>query len=440
MNKNTRQCDVVRTSLDHRTREACYIIYIFQRLLRLPVASDWERFDYYAPRIRRLGISRFRERNHDLRISCGAVFDLLSRYRTFSLPNLWHCQLDLTRHHSRIYRLSLGPALTNLKVRAVSYDESTFINLCSDILSMAPKIQHLSGKFYPISESSAALPRADAPIFTLICGLRGLRSINLPKVRIPQSILAHLTTHSSLTSLGIYIPSSDVDVFTVLRLSNLKEFYLTADSWSSITSILSSTVNCTFTALSVCCLDMESEPLSDLRTLLTILRSSFGSLSNIHLESRKFFFDSFDVGMTEVRDTIHPLLSCKQLQAITLNFAFLEVLDDSWLLEASSVWPLLESFRIDFCEGEKSRMTLSGLNSLVQKLPRLQDIKLPLSLSEADASMLGDFITGNIHDLRIRHSRLPFDCRSRNKNFQACTDTCTFLGIPERGVEVLNRD
>ena len=134
-----------------------------------------------------------------------------------------------------------------------------------------------------------------------------------------------------LTSLGIHVPSYDVDAFTVLRFSNLKKFDLTADSWSSITSILSS-MNCTFTALSVCCLD-KSESLSDLRTLLTILRCSFGFLTTIHLESRKTSFDSFDVGM-EVRDAFHSLL--------TLKFAFMKE-----LLEAGSAWPLLESFRVD---------------------------------------------------------------------------------------------
>ena len=104
----------------------------FQRLLRLPLATDWERFDYYARRIRRLGISRFMERNNDLNISCEAIFDLLNNYRTSSPPNVWYCHLNFTRliHDSRIYRLSLGPALTSLQA---FYEESSFIDLCSGI-------------------------------------------------------------------------------------------------------------------------------------------------------------------------------------------------------------------------------------------------------------------------------------------------------------------
>ena len=197
---------------------------------------------------------------------------------------------------------------------------------------MSSKIIHFSVSFQLLATPALLVPRANTPIFTLIGGLRDLRSISLPIIRIPQRILIHYAhpTHT-LTSLGIHVPSYDVDAFTVLRFSNLKKFDLTADSWSSITSILSS-MNCTFTALSVCCLD-KSESLSDLRTLLTILRCSFGSLTTIHLESRKTSFDSFDVGM-EVRDAFHSLL--------TLKFAFMKE-----LLEAGSAWPLLESFRVD---------------------------------------------------------------------------------------------
>lgn len=307
-------------------------------------------------------------------------------------------------HRTPVYRLYLGPALTSVEISATFHDEFRLDLLRSDLVSLCPQIQHLSVYFL---HHNSSIPRVDALVSTFICSLRNLHSITSPVIRVPQSVLAPLATQPSLTTLRtIYVPSSDVRAFTAARFSSLKRFHLRTDDWCSATTILSS-MDCTFTALSVECLD-NSEPLPAIRSLLATLRPSFETLTTISLESRKATIDSFDAGI-EALNTIRPLLSCNRLRVVILHLAFLEALDDSWLLETAGAWPLLESLSLLHLGVDgvprpgKPKMTLKGLVSLIRDFPRLQTINLSLRLHEADISLLDGVPTGHIRRLRVSH-------------------------------------
>jgi hypothetical protein len=365
--------------------------------------SGWERFNYYASKIQRFGISRFDRQFYGYDDS--TVLDPLREFPTFLLPNIRDCVLDFGQpifHKNQLYRLCLGPTLASIEIKGISHEGGHFSDLCSNILIMSPKIQHLCMRF---QNEEVIIHKADSPVFTLIRNLHDLRTFKLPTVQIPPFILAHLATQSSLKTLKrIRVPSSGVGDFSTIRFSSLKELSLVADYWSSSITIMNS-MNCTFTAISVYCLD-RSEPLSTIRDLLAILRPSFDSLSTIELKSWKLRYHSdLDVDI-EVLDTIRPLLSCKQLRVVILKLAFLEALDDSWLLAAANAWPLLEQLRMEVRIPQNPKITFKGLVFLIRDLPRLQSIYLTLNLREADIVLLEGIPTGHIRCLKMTHPKL----------------------------------
>ena len=382
-----------------------------QHFLRRPKTQDWERFDYYAPRVRRFGHLWRRCREQDMLNRYNAVLDLLSKSRTYLLPNVRECLLDFTDtsssplppDHNPIYRLYLGPAVTSIQISTNSYDDSHFDLLRSDLVSLDPQIQHLTVASRD-SISGKASPRADAGVFTLISSLHDLRTLHFTDIIFPQSIITHLATQSSLTMLmSIYVPSSHVGTFAAAGFSSLKGLHLIIEGWSSALSILSS-MNCKFTSLSVECFD-NSESLPIIRDFIETLRPSFETLSTFALQSYSVTFSAFDLG-TEGLDVIRPLLLCKQLRDVTLHLNFLEVLDDSCLLETISAWPLLESFSLMRAGAwgvfQRPRMTLKGLVSLIRHFPRLQVLHLSLSLHEADISLFNGISTSHIRLLELK--------------------------------------
>ena len=85
---------------------------------------------------------------------------------------------------------------------------------------------------------------------------------------------------------------------------------------------------------------------------------------------------------------------------------FLEILDDSWFLEAAIAWPLLEILSLRTHELQNPRTTFRGLASLIRGLPNLYDIVLPLDMNTADISLLDGVPTGHIRRLQIFHPRI----------------------------------
>jgi hypothetical protein len=295
-----------------------------------------------------------------------------------------------------IFQQLLTHAVTSIDI--VITDHSYFGDLySSEIIHLSPNVQHF--KLYCFC--SPILFQSDAPIFTLICSLHHLRGITLTDIQIPMSVAARLASLPSLTTLKrLKILSSEVGFFTTVRFSNLKEFSMSVDDWSSSTTVLSS-MNCVFNALSVhrC---SGREPLSALRDCIATLHPSFGSLSAIDL------VDLMNSPYTDidVPDAIRPLLSCKRLRVVTLKLACLEVLDDSWLLEAAAAWPSLEVLSLAVYKSENPQMSFKGLVSLIRDLPKLQEIHLPLDMDTVDASLLDDVPIGHLRHLSIAHPRL----------------------------------
>jgi hypothetical protein len=281
--------------------------------------------------------------------------------------------------------------------------EDEFIELlCSSILQKSPNIHHLS-----ISSYRGLCYEENRPFVSLITGLPELHTLSLDTLPLPKEAISHLAHLPDLQVLHTIDASpSDVQLFTATTGSfpSLTDFAVRLHDWS-LAATMVQTMCSPIKALQIECV-VGTLPAVDTFLVASVSYPTFTSLSFINLSSPAAKDPSrSDYTSQDVATALRPLFSCNMLQVLSLNFSFLYHLDDAWLAEAASAWPSvkelhIEQHVIDFYP----RMTFSGLTSLIDTLPGLQNVTLPLdTMTILPSSTPSTINTANIQKISLQN-------------------------------------
>jgi hypothetical protein len=367
--------------------------------------TDWIRFDYYGSRIRRLGF--------DKRTAEPAVHkDIFTAWKEYAptrplLPNLRHIRINFGGKYAiPIPELFLSSNLRSVDIKIGSHSpENEFIKqLCPSILQKSPNIHHLSIS----NDYHSFCYEANGPlILPLIIGLSDLHTLSFDTLRLPQEALSHLARLPDLQVLHtVEVPPSDVQLFITSTGSfpSLTDFAVLLHDWSSAATMVQS-MRSPIKALQIECV-VGILPALNKFLVASISYPSFTSLSSIKLCSTVVTDPSHsDYTSKDVAMSLRPLLSCTTLRVLSLKFSFLYHLDDAWLMEAALGWPSLEELHIEQLMMDfHPKMTFSGLTSLIDALPGLESITLPLdTMTVLPPSTSSNVNTSNIQKISLQN-------------------------------------
>ncbi|KAG5638623.1 hypothetical protein H0H81_011342 [Sphagnurus paluster] len=331
---------------------------------------DWERFHYYAQRIRRIGYSSFGEM-HEIRslFICihpsvlqalsfrGATHPLFPKLRAFcpDFPNDPHMRRSM----------SYVPALLGPTVTEVSYWHS----------------------FDAQPEALSSITRACPNLSTLT--IQHTRNINPEFSNAFQKAFLNLPQLKSLTFGCAPTTSSDKALDSLIqatsgRLSSLRSFCFDASQYEAGAKVLE------LLQYPLECLNVYFEArLPSAHPALANFTSSFvghpciSFLTSLTLEGHiNPAGDS-----PSVIATFRSLFVLKALRYLRIVYACASLLDNQWIQDAAMNWPQLETFILD-AEHSDPTATLAGLIPLVRYCPRLTYLTLPLHAKPFPAGLL----------------------------------------------------
>ncbi|KAF8055208.1 hypothetical protein FPV67DRAFT_1544554 [Lyophyllum atratum] len=371
------------------------------RFIRPLEAGDWQRFDFYAPKIRRLGYYNRHLPIHRSPATHKSILVYLSSYRPIhalleNLRALSFESLDLSGPMLKsvpFFPVLLGPSVTAIYIR-VSNEAVVVDHLPALFLSIARLCPGLH--VLEVNLRGPPLARHLPPAFSLafqslIAALKDLRSISLLG-RLPAMTpdLIHLI--GSLTSLRscrkITIPSDATspvvrDFFAALggRFRMLRCFEFEAHSLDTAAEI-TETLQCPLEVLTV----IVQETGEHLHSSLTRFTQSFihhpadwaSSLTTLRIHGPVSDSGGVALNTQKICNAFEALFSLKALRTLGISWLYTYHLDDDWFAAAATSWPHLEAITFHF-HSSFPNVTLAGLIPLVKNCPQLTDLSLAVS-------------------------------------------------------------
>ncbi|RDB23316.1 hypothetical protein Hypma_009322 [Hypsizygus marmoreus] len=356
-------------------------------------ATDWERFDFYARRIRELGYAVLPYTLHataPLEAST-EVFAALAAYvpvRIF-LPRL--CIIRCTGWGIALYphiQAFIGEAITRVVInrKSVGYHKDGILTfqsitpniigaLCSAFSRLSPNITHLDidgGQDF------------ERPYLDLLNGLERLRGLSISIEGFPadsqlgEEFVRLVADCKFLEDLSIDEISSDqIHQFHTRngQFPKLCTFWFTPQDLTAVGTVVQ-TMQCRFSNLS-----MRVSTDNDATYSLTQLHQSLIPFSNhacrrtlvtIELETS---FDKYlpcTPGGPTVADALQPLLDCPNLRDVLLELDCTADLEDSWLEAAGKAWPRLTQLKLWTHTRYDPKATLAGIPVLLDLCPYLE--------------------------------------------------------------------
>jgi hypothetical protein len=346
-------------------------VWICQSIIRPLIESDWERFDFYAKRIRRLETRPNRP---------GPAFDLsvfraieLSRRPLPLLPNLQRLDTLSSNGHP-LWNVAplLGPKLKHFSLQ-VGTGDGIFerVSVLASLKVHSPFLESL--------EVSDPTEQLSSVISGTICSLQHLRVLKLGATSLTPECINHLSTLSNLTDLEVVIaensviqapsPSSRATLFPALQaLVILTNLWATADAFFEAYLQPSSLERVEFQV-------NETPTNAHFHRLFTMMRKccSLGSLTGITLspqtELADYITDNVNLLSTLVLDPsiLHMLFAFANLEVLRIKTltSFAKV-DNALINDMALAWPGLKSLEIRHSPTSQhtTSVTIHGLLSL----------------------------------------------------------------------------
>jgi hypothetical protein len=313
-----------------------------QTFCRLLEDTDWTRFDFYSRKIHRLGGKTLYD-DRSCTTPTGVhkdVFCSLASYRPVKvlLPNLRIIELDDITLHTQIL---LGPSIHKVVINYIGVGGELLGTLFSSLARISPHIQELE----ILSEVDEEFLPA---LLKLICGLHDLRILSVESLGCSGQLTQHLGNLPSFKQLSdVQIVSDSIPFFTTSmgRFPCLETLAFKASDCSSCVTLLDR-MHCSFTDLTIHTTEIGRSSAVKSLTECILHHSCMLSLTAIELYMPTFPLDPSADNGTYVSEIFSPLLSCIALKCVHLKSGDLEKLDDSWIMAASSAWPLLQELAI----------------------------------------------------------------------------------------------
>ncbi|KAG6914944.1 hypothetical protein DXG01_014338 [Tephrocybe rancida] len=258
------------------------------------------------------------------------------------------------------------------------------------------------GQFWPNIRAlhlNFPLPRSLIPVadqLILDLNLHLLESLKLDRLGGSTHLVSHLSKLPHIKEMSkVEVP--DVDLPQIRQLFNatngrfpaLRVLNLTATSYEHATAAICSLQR----RLDSFSLIVSSEN-TIFASLVTFLQtflhhqcsSSVTTVTLSEPRERIDFGESTDSRCVPI--AFAPLFSLKQLRRICLESSCITAFDDSWLAEAATAWPNLESIVLDQLSSHPPKMTLAGYIPLLKHCPRLHQITIPTFAKPFDPQLL----------------------------------------------------
>jgi hypothetical protein len=374
------------------------------RLVRRPVAGEWDRFESYARRIKILFCLSGWHMRRAYEIIEESMFEALADHFQESpvLPNLRHLYCYEGTGVNKYMWLFLAPRLTHLRF-SPSVCSSPDPAVVESINTACPNLRNL--EIRPDLSFSPGAHSLLASTSTLIGSLSALESLHCEFPLSPAAIL-HLSRLPSLTNVtlfehpsaiarslaGISGPAfahltslvihawdgpSTANLLRVLylkKLKNLNIIFCPPSDFGHLEALLklyhphafndyqstwpdSSGLSQVFTAIQASC--------DGLQSLITTSRRGGGTISP---------FSSPYI--------ITPLFSLRNLTSLGIGGICQYDLDDAVLKEMASAWPLLQIFRFRVTRQDfQPKATLEGLAAIISGCSQLREVSAAIYVS-----------------------------------------------------------
>lgn len=373
-------------------------IFVFTRQ---PNKSDWQRFDYYAQKIRRIGYTS-RTRPTDMIRAEEAVISSLCAHRPTQplLPNLrglyhdYRCSL-ITNAISFVYAI-LGPQVTQLSLSLCDFRVplNELLGLLLSVAYLCPQLCFLTLDSLPVKQETT--PQFTLAVERLVCSLHHLQSITLHTTFLSTSGIIHYLgnlrglSHCEMIKIPSKMASHQVrDLFATEngRFPKLRYFEFEAENLHQASNVIES-LQCPLQHLAMEIEEgkLSTNPFSSLARFMSSFANHCCISSLTYLE----LFGSLELADTPTPasfcDAFRPLFSLKVLRKLVIRFIGVHHLDDDWFADAARAWPHLEALKLSQ-EGCPQR-TLAGLIPLIRYCPRLNDVSFSVSAKPFDAELL----------------------------------------------------
>ncbi|GLB38022.1 hypothetical protein LshimejAT787_0410730 [Lyophyllum shimeji] len=394
----------------------------FVKFTRALQESDWTRFDYYAPRIRKLGRRPFYAVPQAIYAHGSVLRDLIA-YRPDRplLPRLHAlkyapCEEPLLLNSLPFIPFLVGDSVTDVSLVLYGPQADRLHNLLASLSRRCPRLQtadiNLSSDI-PMDSGNASVIEA------FVCSLHELETLSVvPSWRVAAETLNHLASLCKLRQCRtIDIPSNVAGV----QLRDL--FTVVGDRFPSLDSIIFYAQELDQAA---CVVESLQRPLTHLEVLAGYMSEvwatrPFASIANL---TRSFVHHQCVSSLTylwihannvdpeqfpppsAVTDAFRALFALRAIQSLDIALPFTSELDNDWFANAAAAWPHLQFLHFaDRCRDGEAKLTLAGLIPMIRCCPRLHDLAVPFSAEPFDL----DLLPPGVCNLAVTHLDLS-DC------------------------------
>ncbi|GLB44366.1 hypothetical protein LshimejAT787_1602960 [Lyophyllum shimeji] len=352
--------------------------------------ADCSRFDYYAPKIRRLLASRSSEPVYPDE----TVFHSLRSYRPSHplLPNLATLRIDIMhpKHIKRMPLTLLSPTITTLNIFVRDpppYEVPAFL---SDAARTCPNIRDFRFSVSnPEVMDTLALNEA---LTALVSVMHNVEVFDIHN-RVPTTpdVIWQLGNFAALRccetiSLPSGLSGSEIQrLFSAGqgRFSKLRHLMFTAPDLDTAANVIAA-LQCPLNYLDTSVGKQVLQPHFALARFMASFERHrcVSSLTTLWIYgSRKI-----DGPSDSIRGAFRSLFSLAALESLYLNLSCTSELDDDWLAGAAAAWPRLRELAI--CHSNPPKITLAGLIPLIRNCSRLSDLWFSIAARPFDSDLL----------------------------------------------------
>ncbi|RDB18190.1 hypothetical protein Hypma_000521 [Hypsizygus marmoreus] len=385
--------------------------------------TDWDRFDFYARRIRQIGAPNLLEISDVTMVEVGEdVFIALATYQPIRvlLPNLLALYCMPWSWAALPYiQAFIGHQLTTFDLGVEAFfDEGRGRSDLSPnyLVSLFSALSHHSPMITSLSIGLNGLNRdVEEAFLTCVGSLKHLRDadIFIPDMEGEEELMACLANAPLLESLCADVTSASCHLYTTVhnRFQNLRILVAEFEGLQLVgrtlgamqcqfdelrirPSVPETTTNWQLPQLGQSLLVFRNHPC---RLTLTVLE-----LCPVELPTRDPEDDS------KMSDILRPLFDLVNLQHVEIVMDQTVDLGDSWLTDASKAWPSLSHLTLASSSPSKPNLTLAAVGSLIQNCPDLRSFSLRVDAT-SNAGYPDDYGLCNywITDIYIMG---PIDC------------------------------
>lgn len=360
----------------------------FQKFQRIPSGRDWDRFQHFSRRVRRLTVD---QRTTKSRRKCldSSVFSEIARTCPIQgvFPNLQSLTWNACTQKQHFSVVFMHSRIRRFEVRLHRSNSPTTASYLQEVRTRMPRLTHLTMHFdLPIRE-------IESDIISLLQGLRNLRSFIAPMYCLTSDIVTELSTLQELDEMALgspieagngnrtdvvdFSPALKEGAFPVARricfaaeLCDAERFFRNPFSLAHLSHLYIHALNATSSSTLGRCFTAISDRCPFLAELHIDFMISPGSPIRIPAPP-----------VTTRADIkcFRPLFACRHLTTFELRWDYPLNLTDDDIYEFTSSWPSLEFLLLNcepIIEFTKPSLTLGALIPLASRCPQLRVLGL----------------------------------------------------------------